>query len=299
MVVPVPGAELFYSTRGTGVPCIVPCILGTKPYERLTPAAADRSLPVHLRGPARRRQSTGNPARSDLRCAGAAIWRPSATAPRSRARGRSRLLDTRCAGHRVRQTLPRERLARHRGRHSSHWRHTADGEGGDGVFRGRGIRGAEGHPERELRQASSGHSAGTGCVRPDADALLRSPFRRALRCLPRPISSLGCSSTSRSVDRRVERDGRHGVAASPDSVAHGRHDYVVPYTMWDGIIDALPDATLHLFERSGHQTFFEEPERFVEVVRAWMARTGGICATMNRELPGWRSWRDIERRCRN
>ena len=60
----------------------------------------------------------------------------------------------------------------------------------------------------------------------------------------------------------------------PILIAHGRHDYVVPYTMWDGIVDALPDATLHLFERSGHQTFFEEPERFVEVVRAWMARTG-------------------------
>ena len=30
---------------------------------------------------------------------------------------------------------------------------------------------------------------------------------------------------------------------------------------------------VHVFERSGHQTFFEEPERFVEVVRAWMARS--------------------------
>jgi len=43
--------------------------------------------------------------------------------------------------------------------------------------------------------------------------------------------------------------------------------------MWNGIIDALPDATQHVFEGSGHQTFFEEPERFVEVVRGWMART--------------------------
>ena len=59
----------------------------------------------------------------------------------------------------------------------------------------------------------------------------------------------------------------------PTLVAHGRYDYVSPYTMWNGIIDALPDATHHVFERSGHQTFFEEPERFVEVVRGWMART--------------------------
>jgi proline iminopeptidase len=59
----------------------------------------------------------------------------------------------------------------------------------------------------------------------------------------------------------------------PLLIAHGRYDYVSPYTMWDGIVETLPHATLHLFERSGHQTFFEEPERFVEVVRAWIAQS--------------------------
>jgi proline iminopeptidase len=59
----------------------------------------------------------------------------------------------------------------------------------------------------------------------------------------------------------------------PILLAHGRYDYAIPYTMWNGITETLPDATLHLFERSGHQTFFEEPERFAEVVRAWMVRT--------------------------
>ena len=56
----------------------------------------------------------------------------------------------------------------------------------------------------------------------------------------------------------------------PILIAHGRYDYVVPYTMWDGLVETLPAATLHLFERSGHQTFFEEPARFAEVVLAWM-----------------------------
>jgi len=60
----------------------------------------------------------------------------------------------------------------------------------------------------------------------------------------------------------------------PILLAQGRYDYTVPYTMWDGIVEMLPDATLHLFERSGHQTFFEEPERFAEVVRQWMAKSG-------------------------
>ena len=34
MVVIVDGAELFYETRGTGCPCIVPSILGTTVFER-------------------------------------------------------------------------------------------------------------------------------------------------------------------------------------------------------------------------------------------------------------------------
>lgn len=59
----------------------------------------------------------------------------------------------------------------------------------------------------------------------------------------------------------------------PILIAHGRYDYVSPHTMWDGIADRLPNATPHLFESSGHQTFFEEPERFDEVVRAWMAKS--------------------------
>jgi proline iminopeptidase len=64
-----------------------------------------------------------------------------------------------------------------------------------------------------------------------------------------------------------------GSLRVPILLAHGRYDYVVPYTMWDGIVETLPDATLHLFERSGHQTFFEEPERFAEVVHQWMAKS--------------------------
>jgi pimeloyl-ACP methyl ester carboxylesterase len=48
---------------------------------------------------------------------------------------------------------------------------------------------------------------------------------------------------------------------------------VVPYTMWNGIVDEIPNATLHLFERSGHQTFFEEPQRFADVALEWMSRS--------------------------
>jgi proline iminopeptidase len=58
----------------------------------------------------------------------------------------------------------------------------------------------------------------------------------------------------------------------PIFIAHGRYDYVVPYALWEGIPATLPDATLQIFERSGHQPFFEEPERFAEAMGDWIAR---------------------------
>jgi proline iminopeptidase len=56
----------------------------------------------------------------------------------------------------------------------------------------------------------------------------------------------------------------------PIFLAHGRYDYVVPHPLWDGIVETLPDATFALFERSGHQPFFEEPDEFVAAVMEWM-----------------------------
>jgi proline iminopeptidase len=61
-----------------------------------------------------------------------------------------------------------------------------------------------------------------------------------------------------------------GELRTPLLVAHGKHDYVSPYTMWDDVLTKLPTATAVLFDRSGHQPFFEEPERFGEVMAEWM-----------------------------
>ncbi|MFL6201900.1 MAG: alpha/beta fold hydrolase [Thermoanaerobaculia bacterium] len=71
------------------------------------------------------------------------------------------------------------------------------------------------------------------------------------------------------------------VAADPGSLrvplflAHGRHDYVVPYLLWEGIPARLPNATFELFEKSGHQPFFEEPDRFAKSVMNWFAAETG------------------------
>lgn len=62
-----------------------------------------------------------------------------------------------------------------------------------------------------------------------------------------------------------------GSLTVPVLLTHGRSDYTVPHELWDGIPPALPDATFHLFEKSGHQPFFEEPERFSAAVTEWFA----------------------------
>jgi proline iminopeptidase len=56
----------------------------------------------------------------------------------------------------------------------------------------------------------------------------------------------------------------------PLFLAHGRYDYTVPYVLWEGIPQQLPNATLEIFERSGHQPFFEEPDRFVAALTDWI-----------------------------
>jgi proline iminopeptidase len=58
---------------------------------------------------------------------------------------------------------------------------------------------------------------------------------------------------------------------TPLLIAHGRHDYTVPQRLWDDVLPRLPTGTIHIFERSGHQPFVEEPERFAAEVTAWLA----------------------------
>jgi proline iminopeptidase len=60
----------------------------------------------------------------------------------------------------------------------------------------------------------------------------------------------------------------------PIFIALGRYDYVVPAVLWEGIAPRLPRATLRIFEASGHQPFFEEPDRFAVAVTEWMAKEG-------------------------
>ena len=271
MVVSVNGAELYYSTRGTGIPCIVPCILGTRPYERLTPPPLTdyfQFIYVDVRGGGK---STGQPSdlTFDALAADLEAVRQAAGVERAAVLGYSILgvlaieYGRRCPGsvsHVIASGTP------------------PTGDMGRVAKEGTAFFEADGSEERKaiLQENYAKLPPDT----PPAQAVFaQTPMRffdPRFNAVPlfaeaefrpelfeRVLGSLTSGWNVTSGDDRLR---------VPTLLAHGRYDYVVPHTMWTGIVHTLPDATLHVFERSGHQPFFEEPERFVEVVREWMAR---------------------------
>jgi proline iminopeptidase len=57
---------------------------------------------------------------------------------------------------------------------------------------------------------------------------------------------------------------------APVFLALGRYDYVVPYTLWDGVKENFPNLSYHLFEKSGHTPQLEEQEQFDQKLIDWI-----------------------------
>lgn len=273
MVVSVDGAELFYSTRGVGAPCIVPCLIGTNQFERMTPAPLTdffQFIYVDLRGGGK---STGDPGQLtfDLLVADFEAVRKDVGAER-----------VAVLGYSISGVLALEYGRRCPGA-LSHVITAGTPPTGD---------------MSKLAQAATAFFEADGSA--ERKRILQENYAKLPPGTP-PTQAVFAQTPTRFFDPRfdamplfAEADfkpklfehvlgpltAKWDVTADlkslrvPILLAHGRYDYVSPYTMWDGIVDALPEATMSLFERSGHQPFFEEPARFVEVVREWMARTG-------------------------
>jgi len=273
MFVSVNGAELHCSVRGTGVPCIVPCLTGIKPSERMTPPPLTdffQFIYVDLRGGGK---STGSP--SDMTFD---VMAADFEAVRA-ALGIDRVA---VLGYSILGVLALE-YGRRCPDSVSHVIMAGTPPAGD---------------IPKLVQASTAFFEADGSE--ERKTILRENYAKLPPGTP-PTQAVFAQSPMRFFDPRFDAmplfaeaefkpklfehvlgplTSQWDVTTDAKSVrvpillAHGRYDYVSPYTMWDGLVDALPDATMHVFERSGHQAFFEEPERFVEVVRGWMARTG-------------------------
>jgi proline iminopeptidase len=273
MVVTVDGAELFCSTRGTGVPCIVPCILGIKPYERLTPVPLTdffQFIYVDLRGGGK---STGNPAdlTFDVLAADFEAVRKALGIERVAVLGFSILGVVALEyGRRCPETVSHVIMAGT----------PPTGDIPKLVKASTAFFEADGSDERKtiLRENYAKLPPGTP---PEQAIFAQAP----LRFFDPRFDAMPLFAESEFNPKLFEHvlgpltanwDVTDDLTSLrvPILLAHGRYDYVSPYTMWNGIVDLTPNTTQHVFERSGHQTFFEEPARFVEVVREWMARSG-------------------------
>ena len=65
-----------------------------------------------------------------------------------------------------------------------------------------------------------------------------------------------------------------GRIRAPALVLHGRHDTMVPLEYGTELAAALPNAELVVFEHSEHNVTRQEPEKYQEVVRRFLAEHG-------------------------
>ena len=269
MIVSVDGAELFYSSRGTGRVCLVPSAMGTRPYERQMPQQLSDSQQlvfVDLRGGG---QSTGDPSvltfdqvaddleaiRVDLGVNEVAVIGHSIMGALAIEYGR-RCPDT--VSHVITVgTPPRGDMAWLFQAAARFFEQDASEER-QGAWRDNLAKLPPGTP---LEQSFP------------AQAPLRffdfrtdmAPLYQGAVVKPELLSHLMGPLTK---DWDVTRDP--SSLRVPILLAHGRYDYTVPYTLWENIEAVLPTATRHVFSRSGHQPFFEEPNQFARVVAEWM-----------------------------
>ena len=272
MVVSVNGAELFYTTRGSGVPCMVPCILGTSVYERLTPSPLTEHFQfvyVDMRGSG---QSTGDPAdlTFDLLASDLDAVRTDLGLPRVAVLGYSIMGAAALEyGRRCPETVSHVIMAGT----------PPTGDLQTMVTASTAFFAADGSEERKAILQANLAALAPGTP-PTQAVFAQTPMRFFDPRFDAASLFAGSMFNPRVFEHVLGKlTARWNILAGLESLrvpillAHGRYDYAVPFTMWDGIVDKVPSAHLHVFERSGHQTFFEEPGRFADVVLAWMARS--------------------------
>ena len=270
MTISVEGAELYCSVHGSGPVCLVPSAIGTAPYERqMAPRLSDHLTMVYvdLRGGGR---STG-------RAADLTFDRFAADVDAIRAAlGVDRVA---LLGHSILGMLALE-CGRRRPDRVSHV--VTVGTPPHGDMNALGARSAaffEADADDDRRQRMRNNLAALPPEPSPGEFLLaQTPMRFHDPVVDAaPLFAGAVSRPELLMHIAGTLASAWTVTADPASLAvpvlltHGRSDYTVPYDLWDGIPATMPDATFHLFEASGHQPFFEEPERFTAVVTEWMA----------------------------
>jgi proline iminopeptidase len=271
MIARANGAELFYTTRGRGPTCLVPSTIGTEPYERQFPAALDdrvRLVFVDVRGAGR---STG--ALADLTFDALAddleVVRAAVGAERVAVLGHS-ALGALALEYACRRPTSVAHLVLVGG--------ATTGDMNELQARSRAYFEEHASPERKQRLRENLARLPPGAP-PGAAVLAQTPMRfhdvgydgaKAFEgAIVKPEVLIHLLGT---MLRGWEAAAVAPALRAPTLIAHGRHDYVVPWTLWEPILPSMPTATLRLFEQSGHQPFLEEPAAFSDVLATFLGR---------------------------
>lgn len=269
--VPVDGAVLHYSTEGKGPTCLVLSAIGSDPYQRMMPsqlAERLRLVYIDLRGSGR---STGDPADLTFEVLAGDL---------EAIRGELGVDRVAVLGHSILGALAIE-YARRRPGSVSHVVLVGTPPSGDmASLATKSSAFFEEHASAERKRLLQENLANLPEGASMAERMhAQTPMRfYDARFDAVPLFAGGSADPGLLMhilgtlipgwDVRAESGSLRGV---PIFIAHGRHDYTVPYVLWDGVVDALPDATLRLFDHSGHQPFFEEPELFADALSKWLA----------------------------
>jgi len=73
----------------------------------------------------------------------------------------------------------------------------------------------------------------------------------------------------------IEVEARLGAVTQPSLILVGRHERVCSVPAAEAMAAGIPRSELVVFENSGHMTFVEENERYLDVVRDFLNRHGG------------------------
>lgn len=272
MKVPVEGAELHYTIRGEGPTCLVLCGFGTRSTEAQMPAAISdrfRLVFVDLRA-------------SGLSTGAAADLTFDRLAEDLEAVRKDLGVDwVAVLGHSILGVLAIE-YGRRRPESVSHVIAVGTPPNGDmNSLMSRSAAFFEEDASAERKRIWAENRARLVPGRPFVEVLIAQTPQRffdpLLDTAPLYADAIWRPELIQQVIGKLTPTWYVTVGASDGSVpiflALGRYDYTVPYLLWDGIAEKIPNLTVGLFERSGHQAFFEEPERFVEALGEWMAAT--------------------------